>query len=101
MTNTSFLHRQTQALHRLMGYGVHHDTQETGAERTAVDPFTVALSREAGTPAVEVAWEVASRLGWTVYDRELPLALANKLKLPLELVEKIDERRQSWLLECI
>ncbi len=101
MTNTSFLHRQTQALQQSMDYGIHRDTRENDAERTAVDRFTVALSREAGTPAVEVAWEVASRLGWTVYDRELPLVLANQLKLPLEIVEKIDERRQSWLLECI
>src|SRR5689334_21977800 len=101
MTNTSFLHRQTQALQRVMGYGAHPDPRENEPERTALDRFTVALSREAGTPAVEVAWEVASRLDWTVYDRELPLALARELKLPLEIVEKIDERRQSWLLECI
>jgi cytidylate kinase len=101
MTNTSFLHRQTQALQKLMDYGVYRDTRENDPERTATDRFSIALSREAGTPAVEVAWEVASKLNWTVYDRELPLALARELKSPLEIVEEIDERRQSWLLECI
>jgi hypothetical protein len=101
MTDTSFLHRQTQALERLMSYGSHCDTRESERECAAVDRFTIALSREAGTPALEVAWEVASKLGWTVYDRELPLALAHELKVPLEIVEQIDERRQSWLLECI
>jgi hypothetical protein len=101
MTDTSFLQRQTQALEHLMSYGSRRDPRGGEREYAAADRFTIALSREAGTPAIEVAWEVAAKLGWTVYDRELPLALAHELKVPLEIVERIDERRQSWLLECI
>jgi cytidylate kinase len=101
MMDTSFLHRQTQALQGSMNYGARRDRSEGERECAAVDRFTIALSREAGTPAVEVAWEIAGKLGWTVYDRELPLAVARELNLPLAIVEEIDERRQNWLLECL
>lgn len=101
MTDTSFLPRQAQALQRLFGYMAERDRIGADQPRTALDSFTIALSHEAGTPAAEVAQEVGRRLGWPVYDRELPERIARELALPVALVEEIDERRQNWLLECI
>jgi cytidylate kinase len=101
MTDTSFLPRQAQALQRLFGYLAERDQTRANQPRTALDGFTIALSHEAGTPAAEVAQEVGTRLGWPVYDHELPERIARELALPVALVEEIEERRQSWLLECI
>lgn len=102
MIATNFLHRQTEALeHLLVGYRTESDTKYVALEQTELDPFTIALSREAGTPALEVAREVGERLDWPVYDREVAARIAQVLHLPVAAVEAIDERRQSWLLECI
>ncbi|MHB1425472.1 MAG: cytidylate kinase-like family protein [Gemmataceae bacterium] len=101
MTATSFLHRQTEALeHLLTGYRTESESSYETPEQTAVGHFTIALSREAGTPAPEAAREIAERLGWPVYDREVPARIAQETHLPLAVVEEIDERRQSWLMEC-
>jgi cytidylate kinase len=102
MVTTRFLNRRAEALeHLLVGYRTESDTKFVELEKTALDPFTIALSREAGTPAREVAREVGKRLDWPVYDREVPARIAEELHLPVAVVEEIDERRQSWLLECI
>ncbi len=102
MIATKFFHRQVEALeHLLVGYRTESDTKYMALEETARDRFCIALSREAGTPVLEVAREVGERLGWPVYDRELPARIAQELHLPVAVVEDIDERRQSWLLECI
>jgi hypothetical protein len=53
-----------------------------------------------GTPAVEVGKGVGERLGWPVYDREVPKRIAEALHLPVAAVEDMDERQKSWLLEC-
>jgi cytidylate kinase len=55
-------------------------------------PFTIALSREAGTNAEELARRLADELGWTVYDHELVEHIAADAKLRMELVESLDER---------
>ncbi len=102
MIATKFLHRQAEALeHLLAGYRTESDTNYLPLEETARDHFTIALSREAGTPAGEVAREVGERLGWPVYEKEVPARIAEELQVPVSSVEAIDERRQSWLLECI
>lgn len=102
MIATKFLHRQAEALeHLLSGYRTASDKKYVPLEETALDHLTIALSREAGTPAGEVAREVGERLGWPVYDREVPARIAAELGVPVAAIEAIDERRQSWLLECI
>jgi hypothetical protein len=100
MTVSSFLPRQAQVLHQLFGYRTEHERRDAEAARSAAERFTIALSREAGTPADEVARAVGERLGWSVYDRELPACVAHKLHIPVSVVEEIDERGQNWLLEC-
>jgi hypothetical protein len=102
MSLTSFLHHQAEALeHLLVGYCTEPEPICTMPEQTALDRFTIAMSREVGTPIQDVAREVSERLGWPVYDREVPARIAAELHLPVAVVEEIDERRQSWLLECI
>lgn len=101
MTVTSFLHRHAEALEHVLGYRTEPGHKVDEPAQTALDHFTIALSREAGTPALEVAHEVGQRLGWPVYDREVPARIAEELHLPQSAVEEVDERRQSWLLECI
>jgi hypothetical protein len=111
MTVTSFMNRHTEALeHVLAGCCTEPPTLPSPKlgegwvgvtpEQTALDHFTIAVSREAGTPASEVARQVGERLGWPVYEREVPARIAQALHVPVGVVEAIDERRQSWLLEC-
>jgi hypothetical protein len=101
MNAMSFLPRQAQALQHLFGYQTEPVPNIPAAIGADVDRFTIAISREEGTPAVEVAREVGGRLGWTVYDREVPACIAHQLNLAVESIEQIDERGQSWLLDCI
>jgi cytidylate kinase len=63
--------------------------------------LTVALNREAGAPGTSVAQEVGARLGWPVYDHELLELIAKEMGLRVSLLETIDERRQSWILESL
>ncbi len=48
-----------------------------------------------------VAHELGARLGWPVYDHELLERIAQELDLRVSLLESMDERRQSWLEECM
>ncbi len=62
--------------------------------------FTIALSREAGTPADAVARELGQRLGWPVYNRELLDLIAHDLGVRTQLLESVDEKRLPWLLDA-
>ena len=63
--------------------------------------FTIALSREAGSGGKLVAREVGRRLNWPVYDNELLDHLAKELQVDVDQLENTDERRRSWLVECV
>jgi cytidylate kinase len=96
---TTLLERQAEALERAER---HRETRRRPAEVPApVLDWAVALSREAGTPGTSVAREVGDRLGWAVYDHELLERIAQEMGLRTALLEGIDERRQSWLTECL
>ena len=101
MLATHFLHRHAETLEHVLGYRTMPQQSPVLCPETSLDHFTIALARQVGTPALEVASEVGQRLGWPVYERELPQMIASHLHLPLSVVEEIDERRQSWLLECL
>lgn len=102
MTVTSFMFRHAQTLeHLLVGCCTEPEPRYVTPQQAALDRFSIALAREAGTPALEVARHVGERLGWPVYEREVPARIAEALHLPLGAVEAVDERRQSWLLECL
>src|SRR5262249_20440691 len=70
-------------------------------EPTVPRAFSVALSREAGTQASAGAQEVGRLLGWQVYDRQLLEKIAQDMGLRANLLESVDERRQSWLTEAL
>jgi cytidylate kinase len=62
--------------------------------------LTIALSREAGANGTAVGQEVGTRLGWPVYDHELLERIAQDMGVHTRLLESVDERRVSWLLEA-
>lgn len=88
--------RQTEALQRAQK----HWQAERAQPRTK-RAYTIALSREAGTPGTSVAQEVGKRLGWTVYDHELVEKIAQEMGLRADLLDSVDEKRRSWLLETL
>jgi cytidylate kinase len=63
--------------------------------------FTIAFGRMAGSGGITVAREIGRRLNWPVYDQELLESLAEDLKVDVSFVEDYDERRGSWLVDCI
>lgn len=63
--------------------------------------ITVAISREAGANGSQVAEAVGARLGWPVYNRDLLKKIAEEKGLRLHLLESVDEKRTSWLQECL
>src|SRR5260221_12794499 len=62
--------RVSEALIRATG---HHDSAQTrgDADHSHARPFSIAISREAGTRGPAVARAVAERLGWQVYHNAL------------------------------
>lgn len=75
--------------------------QEKPKSDPAPPPLTVAISRESGTNAGQVAAQLGKRLGWPVYERELLERIAQEMGLRTQLVESVDERRASYLLSCL
>lgn len=73
-------------------------------ERQAKPAFTIAISRQSGVGGTTTARAVGERLGWAVYDRELVERIAQDMNLQPDLLEKVDEKRVSWLrefMECV
>jgi cytidylate kinase len=94
MDRTNSVARLTEGLARAQA----HWGSAQGEAGTAI---TVALTREAGTPGTSVAQEVGNRLNWPVYDRELLEHIANETGLRLSILERVDEKPQSWLQKVI
>jgi cytidylate kinase len=91
--------RHVQALERAQRHWQQRRQQAGAEERpTAV---TITIAREAGARGSSVAREVGARLGWPVYDHELLEAIAREMGLRVSLLESVDERRQSWILESL
>jgi cytidylate kinase len=91
--------RQTEALERAERHW--HSRHQAAAGGPTATGITIALTREAGGLGTSVAHEVGARLGWPVYDNELLQAIAREMGLRVDLLESVDERRQSWILECL
>jgi cytidylate kinase len=94
---TGVLTRYVEALDQAQ----RHWQQRQSAARLelASSALTVALTREAGSPGTSIAHEIGKRLGWQVYDHELLELIAREMGLRVSLLESIDERQRSWLLE--
>jgi cytidylate kinase len=63
--------------------------------------LTIALSREAGTRATDIARRIGASLGWPVFDRELVERIAEDLGLRSSLLEAVDEKQASWIRETL
>ncbi len=79
----------------------HWQTRHRETAGSTGPTFTIAIAREAGAPGTSVAREVGRRLGWQVYDHELLERIAAEHGLRVSLLESLDERRQSWLVEVM
>jgi cytidylate kinase len=64
-------------------------------------PFTVAISRQAGSRGAVVARLVAERLGWPVYDSELLRRIGEEAGWQPRQLEQVDEKRGGWLQEAL
>ncbi|HYT88680.1 MAG TPA: cytidylate kinase-like family protein [Gemmataceae bacterium] len=89
------LERQVEALE---GAQRHWQAQPRAGQRATA--FTIALSREAGTPGTSVARALGARLGWPVYDHELLERIAQETGLRVNLLQSVDERQKGWLTEA-
>ena len=77
------------------------DLKDVLPVRKAAPALTIAISREAGTRAVEVARELSANLQWPVLDRELVERVAEDLGLRAQLLEAVDEKGRSWIEETL
>jgi len=59
----------------------------------------IAISRDTGAGASEVARRIGERLGWDVLNREVLDRMAEKYHLERTMLEAVDETTTSWLLE--
>ena len=63
-----------------------------------IHPY-IAISRDAGTGAEELARRIGARLGWDVLDKELLEVMAEKFHLEKAMLQVVDETTTSWMLE--
>jgi cytidylate kinase len=96
--------RLTEAMARTQRqWELHQAATSAAAAAGIVEPpaITIAISRQAGANGSTIARAIGERLHWPVYDRELLQMLAEKMGVRSSLLEELDERRTSWLRECI
>lgn len=63
--------------------------------------YFVAVSREAGVDGSEIAKRLGVRLGWDVLDQDLLMFMADRYKVPRDMLEFLDETSSNWLLELL
>src|SRR4051812_42253334 len=79
----------------------HWETKSHHQGQATQRAFTITLAREAGAPGTAVGNELGKRLNWPVYDQLLLARIAQEMGLRTQLLESVDERRKSWLLEVV
>lgn len=73
--------------------------EETIAElEEQIHPY-VAISRNIGSGGAQVAQRASEMLGWPVVDKDLLDCLAERYKLPRDMVKFVDEKTSHWLVE--
>ena len=98
---------QHQLPHRRLARSanVFHDILERAAKETRptekkLGPY-LTISRQAGAGAADLASMLASRLGWSVLDKELVDELAGRLEVSPKLLELMDETKSNWLRDTL
>ena len=89
----------TEALARAQQHWQERRAETPASEPSAPTAFTIAFSREAGTGGAAIAREVANRLAWPLYDRELLQRIADDMGVRRSLLESVDERQVGWVSE--
>jgi cytidylate kinase len=72
--------------------------EATPSPKPSIHPY-IAISREAGVDAGEIAKLVAEKLGWKVFDRELLDYMAEHYNWSRVALDYVDERTASWVHE--
>jgi cytidylate kinase len=94
-------HHSARALAESIVHANSYRESHQQARRASGAPaLTIAISRQAGAGGTSIATEVGTRLGWPVYDHELVERIAREMHLRTKLLESVDERHTSWLVEC-
>ena len=86
-TPANILQREVETLQLAERHWEAKARRQPGATEKA---FTIALAREAGASATQVAGEVAKRLNWPVYDQLLLERIAQEMGLRTQLLESVD-----------
>jgi len=81
-----------------MRSNVYEGEETTGRD---VPGLTIAISRQAGSRGSVIARRVGELLGWNVFDKELLQQVAEQIGVRVHLLESMDEKRSSWLRECV
>lgn len=76
-------------------------SRQTPTPPTLVNRAVIALSRQPGSGGAAVAREVADRLGWHVFDRELVEYIAAQAHARERVIASIDERVRSLMEEWV
>jgi cytidylate kinase len=101
MNAANGLNRLGSTVERLSQHWESKRKKEAGEGHSGVPHFSIALEREAGTLGTSLAVELGKRLGWQVYDHELLERIAEDMGVRVALLESVDEKRQSWILESV
>ena len=59
----------------------------------------VAISREAGARGADVARRVGDKLGWPTLDKDLLDYMADRYKLPKDMLKFVDETTSNWVFD--
>ena len=77
-----------------------HAKHVRAQKKGATGPY-IAISREAGSRGTEIAHIVGQQLGWDVLDKELLDFIAQRYKLPRDMLEIVDETRANWFHDVL
>jgi cytidylate kinase len=72
-----------------------------GGAPPARAPFTVAITRQAGSRGTTIARLVGNKLAWPVYDKELLLHIGQEAGWQAHQLEPVDEKRVNWFQEAM
>lgn len=86
-----------EAIVHANSYRESHEQARLSSDAPAL---TIAISRQTGAGGTSIATEVGTRLGWPVYDHALVERIAQEMHLRTKLIESVDERHTSWLVDC-
>lgn len=79
---------------------LHTEAPVPTLSRLALGPY-IAISRETGAGAAEIAHAVGLKLGWDIVGRDILDALAERYHLPRGLLEFVDETSANWWHEML